>query len=141
VHIPDVNVLVDAWTLASPHHEPAKQWLEGHATAGSVGLPDAVAAGVVRILTLDVPGLGADVTEVLDLCTALRSARGVQVVRPGPRHWRIFDDLCRRLRATGNTIPDCYLAALAIEHDATFVSRDRFFEQVPGLDWTDLPAH
>lgn len=139
MHVPDVNVVIDAWRPESPHHASARQWLETNATTGTLGLPDAVAAGAVRVLTLRVPGLGVDVASVLQRFSALRSASGVQVIGPGPRHWGIFDALCRELGASGNQVPDCYLAAIAIEKRATFVSRDRFFSRVPRLDWIDLP--
>lgn len=140
MHIPDVNVIVDAWNAGSRHHGPARRWLETHANDGAVGLPDVVAAGAVRVLTLEVPGLHADLAPVLERFTALRAATGVQAIHPGRRHWGIFDSLCRQFGATGNAVPDCYLAALAIEKGATFVSRDRFFARVPELDWIDLPA-
>ena len=138
--IPDVNVLVDAWCPGSAHHQSARQWLENASQSTELALPDAVLAGATRILTLRVPGLGFDVTSVLDEVAALLSAPGVRRVSSGPRHWAIFDSLCRELGATGNVVPDCHLAALAIEKKATFVSRDRFFSTVPGLDWIDLPT-
>ena len=90
-------------------------------------------------MTMPVRGLGADVATVLDRVAALLAAPGVRRVVPGPRHWAIFDSLCRELAATGNLVPNCFLAAIAIEKKATFVSRDRFFATVPGLDWIDLP--
>lgn len=42
-------------------------------------------------------------------------------------------DLCRRYMLTGNDVPDAYLAALAIEHGATWVTSDRGFERFPSL--------
>lgn len=138
--IPDVNVLVDAWRPGSAGHQGARQWLEDAAQSTELALPDAVLTGATRILTLRVRGLGFDLASVLDEITALLAAPGVQRVSPGPRHWSVFDGLCRELGATGNLVPDCFLAALAIEKKATFVSRDRFFSTVPGLDWTDLPV-
>ncbi|MBP2389515.1 TA system VapC family ribonuclease toxin [Aeromicrobium fastidiosum] len=130
---------MDAWRPGSARHQSARQWLENASQSTELALPDAVLAGATRILTLRVRGLGFTVTSVLDEVAALLSAPGVRRVSSGPRHWAIFDSLCRELGATGNTIPDCYLAALAIERKATFVSRDRFFSTVPGLDWIDLP--
>jgi predicted nucleic acid-binding protein len=52
---------------------------------------------------------------------------------PGPRHWPLFSTLCRRVNARGNTVPDAYLAALAIEHDAEWYSADRGFARFPGV--------
>ena len=141
MHIPDVNILVHAWRAESADHERAKAWLEEVAGPGEgLGLVDQVAAGAVRVLTRRVSGLGADIDEVLSRVDELRATPGVKIIRPGRNHWAIFSNLCRELAATGNTVPDCYLAAFALEIDATFVSRDRFFASVPGLTWIDLPT-
>lgn len=139
VLVPDVNVLVDAWREHSPAHARARTWLERAVAASELGLPDVVLSGAVRVLTMPVTGLRADVSVVLDRVRDLRAAPGVRLLSPGSQHWSIFDSLCRELGAAGNLVPDCYLAALAIEKKATFVSRDRFFSTVPGLDWIDLP--
>ena len=48
---------------------------------------------------------------------------------PGARHWRIFTDLCGRQGIVGKLIPDAYLAALAIEADAEWVTSDGDFER------------
>jgi hypothetical protein len=71
----------------------------------------------------------------LEFLEALRDSPAVVPVAPGDRHWRIFTDLCRRLGATGNTVPDAFLAAIAIEQGATWVSADRGFAGFPGLRW------
>lgn len=52
---------------------------------------------------------------------------------PGERHWSIFTGLCRDVAARGNTIPDAYLAAIAIEQSATWVTADRGFARFPDL--------
>jgi predicted nucleic acid-binding protein len=56
-------------------------------------------------------------------------------VRPGPRHWQIFADLCRATNARGNLVADAYLAALAIEWDSEWVTADGDFGRFPGLRW------
>lgn len=53
----------------------------------------------------------------------------------GPRHWEIFDRLCRKIGARANLVPDAYLAALAIESGSTFYSADRGFARFPDLRW------
>lgn len=45
-------------------------------------------------------------------------------VSPGERHWDIFTRLCRAASARGSLIPDAYLAALAIESGAEWVTTD-----------------
>jgi hypothetical protein len=56
-------------------------------------------------------------------------------VCPGERHWEIFVDLCRKVEARGNLVPDAYSAALAIESGNTWVTTDRDYSRFPGLDW------
>jgi len=48
-------------------------------------------------------------------------------IRPGPRHWDIFVNLCQRANARGNLVPDAYLAALAIESGSEWITTDRNF--------------
>ncbi len=139
MQIPDVNVLVHAWRRESAEHDAARNWLE-QAAATDLGLLDVVATGVLRVLTLRVPGLGASTADVLANIDTLRAASGTTIVKPNTRRWTIFTDLCRELGAAGNAIPDCYIAAAAIEQGATLVSRDIFFSTIPGLDWIDLPG-
>jgi len=67
----------------------------------------------------------------------VRTAPASRVVAPGARHWEIFAGLVRAAHATANLVPDAYLAALAIENGATFVTRDRGFARFPGLRTLD----
>jgi len=60
---------------------------------------------------------------------------GAGAVAPGERHWDIFGRLCREGGATGNLVPDAWLAALAIEWGCEFVTTDRDFARFPGLRW------
>jgi hypothetical protein len=54
-------------------------------------------------------------------------------VAPGPRHWDIFVELCRKAGAKGNLVPDAYLAALAIESGSEWITTDRDYGRLPGL--------
>ena len=55
-------------------------------------------------------------------------------MRPGPRHWSIFEKLLREAGARGNLVPDAYLAAvLAIEPGCEWVTLDRDYARFPGL--------
>jgi predicted nucleic acid-binding protein len=67
----------------------------------------------------------------------MRAAPASIPVAPGQRHRAIFADLVRTIHATANIVPDAYLAALAIEHGATLVTRDRGFARFPGLRLLD----
>lgn len=142
VLVPDVNVLVHAWHPGSTRHLDAAAWLQ-EASSGPrpLLLPDIVLSGAVRVLTnRRLPAMSAPVHDVLERVDELRHAPAATVAGSGTRHWDIFAGLCRRLDATGNLVPDCFIAAHALDRGATLVSTDRFFSRVPGLDWIDLPA-
>lgn len=140
--IPDVNVLVHAWHPSSPRHADASTWLnETAAGARPLLLPDIVLSGAVRVLTnRRLPAMSAPIADVLDRVEDLRHAPAASIAGSGSRHWEAFADLCRQLDAAGNLVPDCFIAAHALDRGATLVSTDRFFATVPGLDWMDLPA-
>jgi predicted nucleic acid-binding protein len=67
---------------------------------------------------------------------ALLQSPTATVVRPGERHWDLFRPLCIEGNATGDRVPDAYLAALAIEHGCELVTFDRGFGRYPGLRWS-----
>lgn len=133
----DVNVLVYAHRPESPGHGEMRTWLDdARRGATPLGVAEIVASGFLRIVTH--PKIFKEPTPLpvaLDFVAALHDAPAVKVVTPGPRQWAIFEDLCRRTTATGNTIPDAFLAAMAIELGATWVTADRAFARFPGLRW------
>ena len=51
-----------------------------------------------------------------------------------PMGFGIFKHLSLVADAAGNDIPAVYLAALAIRQDATFVTADRAFARIKGLE-------
>lgn len=133
----DVNVLVYAHRPESPNHDGYRTWLE-RARRGvePLGVPGVVLSGFLRVVTH--PRVFSEPTPLdvaLEFTEALRGSPAVVPVLPGERHWTIFTDLCRRLEARGNIVPDAFLAALAIEQGATWVSADRVFAGFPGLRW------
>ena len=69
----------------------------------------------------------------MDFCQIVLAAPAAVPLRPAARHWAIFVDLCTAVRARGNLVPDAYLAALAIEHGASWVTLDQGFARFPGL--------
>ncbi len=101
-----------------------------------VGVPTLVLSGFVRIVTLPrIWSRPSRVLESLAFAEAVRAAPAHVEVRPGSHHWAIFTELCRATNATGNRVPDAYLAALAIESGSTWVTFDRGFGRYPGLRW------
>ncbi|WP_092601291.1 type II toxin-antitoxin system VapC family toxin [Actinopolyspora xinjiangensis] len=101
-----------------------------------LGIPSLVFSGYVRIVTnkkiFDRP---LSVESALDMVATIRSEPAFVPAAPGPRHWEIFTELCRKAEAKGNLVPDAYLAAIAIEHGCEWITADRGFARYPGLRW------
>ena len=50
--VPDVNVLINAFSSSAPRHKEAKEWLQkALSQRESVGILDVVATGFIRIMT------------------------------------------------------------------------------------------
>lgn len=134
---PDVNVLVYAFREDSADHHAYRDWLQKAMTDQEpIGISELVLSAVVRIVTNHrVFNQPSTIREALDFCGAVRSAPAAVPLRPGPRHWAIFERLCEEAKAKGNAVPDAYHAALAVEHGATWITTDRGFARFPTLDW------
>src|SRR5262245_18582935 len=133
----DVNVLIYSFREDAPDHSAYRQWLEQLiASETTIGLVDVVLSGFMRIVThpriFDPP---TPIERALQFVEALRAQPASVMIAPGPRHWSIFADLCRRTPARGNLVPDAYLAALAIESGSELVSTDRDYTRFTGLRW------
>lgn len=133
--LPDVNVLVYSHRRDANRHEEYRGWLEGLlAGPAPYGLSDLVLSGFLRVVTH--PRVFRDPTpleEAMAFVAALRNRPNRIQVEPGPRHWGIFRDLCEKAQPRGNLVPDAYLAALAIESGAEWVTTDGDFRRFPGL--------
>jgi len=135
----DVNVLVNAYREDAEHHEQCRSVIEETvASPAAFGLTSVVLSGFLRIVThrrvFKTPSSLVDAIEFVDVLSAMPQAVAIS---PGARHWDIFTGLCLDARATGNLIPDAYLAAIAIESGCEFVTTDRDFARFDGLTWTD----
>ncbi len=139
----DVNVCVYAFRRESRMHAEFKGWLE-QALSGSepVGLPEQVLSSAIRLVTNHrIYGDPSTPAEALSFCDAILDAPAAMRVRPGERHWRIFHGLVAQHGLRGNNVPDAYLAALALEQGATWVTTDRGFARYQGLRLLDPLAH
>lgn len=139
----DVNVCVYAFRRESRMHAEFKRWLE-QALSGSepVGLPEQVLSSTIRLVTNHrIYGDPSTPAEALSFCDAILDAPAAMRVRPGERHWRIFHGLVAQHGLRGNDVPDAYLAALALEQGATWVTTDRGFARYQGLRLLDPLAH
>jgi toxin-antitoxin system PIN domain toxin len=138
----DVNVLVDAFRGDHPRHPAVRAWVDRVAAGDAAfGVPELVLSGFVRVVThpriFHEPD---DVDDALAFAERLRALPHAVAVRPGERHWSIFARLCRITHATGNTVPDAYLAAMAIESGGELITADRGFARFPDLRWREPVA-
>lgn len=136
----DVNILVHAIQSDHGPDSPAVfAWLNDRTDGPeAIGVSEYVLASMTRIATnrriFPTPNTPEQCMEFIDV---LLGAPSVQPVRPGPRHWPIFRDLVTGHRLRGNDVPDAYLASLAMEQGATFVTLDRGFGRFEGLRTLD----
>lgn len=133
--VPDVNICIYAMRRDSEHHVPVSEWMSARLTAEEpVGISELVLSSLVRITTNHrIYTQPSTPEQSMDFCAALRNAPSAVPIRPGPRHWSIFERLVTQTHARANDVPDAYLAALALEVGATWVTRDRGFTRFPGL--------
>lgn len=133
----DVNAYLYAHRPESQRAAEHRAWLqESLAGPEPFGVSELVLSAFVRIVTNHRVYRDPSTPQVaLSFCAAVLAAPSALAVRPGPRHWDIFTNLCDAVGARGNVVPDAYLAALALEHGATWVTTDRGFARFPGLRW------
>lgn len=135
MQLPDVNVLVYAFREDTPHHAVCRAWL-AHALAAPapVAIADVVCSGFLRVVTHPrVFRTPAPLDTALAFINAVRDSERALHVSPGTRHWDIFSSLSTSAQATGNLIPDAWIAALAVEHGCELVTLDRDFARFDGL--------
>lgn len=134
--VPDVNLLVFAYNVRAPLHDPARLWWNGLLNGDEpVGVPWAVSTGFVRIITN--PRAVTAPLSPLDAVSRIRDwflNPHVVPLNPGAGHLSHFQ---RYLASAGgsNLVPDAHIAALAMEHDAELHSHDSDFARFPGLSW------
>ena len=133
----DVNVLVYAHREDASNHRAFISWLSDVANGErAYGISDIVLSGFIRIVThprvFDPP---SSISDALAFANQVRQQPNCIQVSPGPRHWSIFEKLCRSGGVKGNLVPDAYLAALAIESGGEWITTDGDFSRFPGLKW------
>jgi uncharacterized protein len=95
-----------------------------------------VLAGFVLVITnrriFNEPTTAAEAWARVD---EILAAPAAILLRPGRRHWDTFRKLAAQVDARGNDISDAFLAAHAVENNATWLSADRGFTRFDGLSW------
>jgi uncharacterized protein len=133
----DVNVLLYAFREDAADHSAYKAWLEDVVNGDQAyGMSRQVLASVIRIATHPkIFARPSRLSDALAFVAVLAEQPNCQLIEPGPRHWDIFTRLCRSANATGNLVPDAWLAALAIESGCEWITNDRDYARFTGLQW------
>jgi len=133
----DVNILVHLHRVDADQHREITDWLET-ALGNTPGLAvsELVLSGCLRVITHPkIYRTPTPLSAALAFVEDFRAREEVQILQPGPDHWRIFIELCRKTGARGNLTADAYHAALAMEYSCEWISLDRGFARYPGLKW------
>ncbi len=131
----DANLLIYAVDRDSPHHAPARRWLEETLSGSeSVGIPWIAALAFVRITTH--PAVMRKPLSAQSAISYVDDWLGqpfVKLVGPGEKHWPILRNLLLVSGSAGNLTSDAHVAALAIEHGAAVASADNDFRRFAGV--------
>jgi toxin-antitoxin system PIN domain toxin len=135
--IPDVNLLIYGFRRELPAHNTTRAWwLEVLQGAEPVGLHPLVECAFLRLCTKALGPLPAAETDLtLDFLNELHRCPLVTSLHEGDTHRQILRQLCRRHNLAGDALTDAWLAALALEKDATLASADTGFSRFDGLRW------
>lgn len=135
----DVNVLVNAHRADAQHHESCRAFLDATLASTAVyGLTPMVLSGFLRVSThTRVFKTPTPLADALEYVQSLRAQPNATLIEPASRHWGIFTHLASDVSATGNLIPDAYLAAIAVESGSEWVSTDKDFARFGDLTWID----
>ena len=135
--IPDINLLVYAYTRRNPLHEPAGRWWEGLVNgAERIGVPWVVSTGFVRLMTHPrVVERPAAPEQAVDYVREWFRFPHITALNPGAEHLTLFRKALAAAGVGANLVTDAHIAALAIEHQAEVHSNDMDFGRFPGLRW------
>ncbi len=143
VIIADVNVLIYAFDEQARKHDDYRNWMVT-ALGGSetFGLVDAVLSGFLRIVTN--PRIYSQPTatpDALEFVEALVAAPAAAWVSSNRTAWNAFARFAARdAGIKGNTVPDAYLASVAVANGARLATADRGFSRYPNVNWFDPAA-
>jgi len=137
LHFPDANILIYCLREEAPGHQACRRWLETLTERGEpLALCELVEVAFLRVTAL--PSLRiAPIDAALEFWNDLKRYPETVRLAPGERHGEIFQELVGAHGLIGNDLNDAWLAALAIEHDATLMSADEGFGRFSGLRWSN----
>ncbi len=132
--IPDVNLLVYAYSGASRFHSKAAHWWENLLnSAEDIRLPWAVIMAFVRILTNPrSTSPPVPLEQVIGVVESWLRDGYVSLIQPGPDHAEIVFKLLRDAGTGGNLTTDAHIAAIAIEYNALVHTNDTDYARFRG---------
>ncbi len=131
----DVNVLIAAFRRDHPHHEAAYPWLATRLGGlDDVIVPDAVWSGFLRIVTHpSAMRQPSSIDEAASFVHDVISAPAYRPVRTPDDSASRLAELCQQSQATGNLVPDAYIASVALSLGCPVATFDRDFRRFDGL--------
>lgn len=135
--IPDVNVLIHAHRHDALRHADYAVWWDNLINGDEpFAVPAPVEHGFLRIVTnRRIYPDPTPMTVALGFCRDFRESAVFADTPPPAGLQGAFERMLLLPGVGGNFVPDAYLAALAIEADAEFITADRGFARFPGLRW------
>ena len=135
--VPDVNILVYAHNKSSRFHASAFAWWEESLNSDTtILLPNICINGFVRIMThpkILVEPLA--VSEAFEMVDIWLESECISFLAPGSRHFEFYKEVLLEAGVGGKLTTDAYIAAMAIENQATLYSNDSDFGRFSGLRW------
>ena len=131
----DVNVLVYAFRQDSVKHEECRDWLTKQIrNRNGLVLIDIVLVGFLRICTHSkIFREPSSISEATNFLTVMISNPNVTLTSSTPETWHMFSRILDKTNVQGNKISDAWLAAIAMERNATLISTDSDFNLFPNL--------
>ena len=131
----DVNVLVYAFRQDSVKHEECRDWLSKQIrNRNGLVLIDIVLVGFLRICTHSkIFREPSSISEATNFLTVMISNPNVTLTSSTPETWHMFSRILDKTNVQGNKISDAWLAAIAMERNATWISTDSDFNLFPNL--------
>jgi toxin-antitoxin system PIN domain toxin len=131
----DVNILIYTFDTSSTHHQKCYAWLTKTLQTAQVRAPNVVLSGFLRIVTNTKIFPNADTTSAWDFVESLESHPNFEVLPSSVQHWLTFKQLCQTMNLSGNDFSDAFIAAFALEYNATLVSADKGFARFQNLNF------
>ena len=135
----DVNILIATFRADHAHHGPVRTWWDANFIPGAdVVIPDLVWVGFLRLVSgthaFEVPTPRGAAFAFVEAVTFSSAYAPVAGLRSG---WSELLLVSNDGDASGNLIPDAYIATLARMNACPVVTMDRDFRRFSGLEIID----